>query len=60
MSGKDLIKLHLKEGWKIDRIHGSHYVIEKDNITVPIPVHGGKDLPNGTVKAILKVTGVKI
>ncbi len=60
VTGKELVKRHVKSGWRIDRIHGSHHIIEKDNVTVPIPVHAGKDLPVGTVKAILKITGLKI
>jgi len=36
----------LKEnGWELARIRGSHYIFTKDGHgTVPVPVHGARDL----------------
>lgn len=39
MKGKELVKLLQKNGWVVDRIHGSHYIMKKDNETEIIPVH---------------------
>ncbi|MCD8181194.1 MAG: type II toxin-antitoxin system HicA family toxin [Firmicutes bacterium] len=58
MKDKDLVKLLLKDGWKIDRIKGSHHVMIKGGKTEVIPVHG-KDVPTGLLNAILKRTGLK-
>lgn len=58
MKGKDLVKLMLKDGWKIDRINGSHHVMKKGLQTEIIPVHN-TDLPTGLLNAILKRTGLK-
>jgi len=58
MRDKDLLKKLLKNGWKLDRIHGSHHVVKKGNQTETIPVHG-KDVPPGLLNAILKRTGLK-
>lgn len=59
MSGKDLVRLGLKNGWAIDRIHASHYIMVKDGQTVTIPVHGNRDLKPGLLNALLKQMGLK-
>ncbi|MDD4564651.1 MAG: type II toxin-antitoxin system HicA family toxin [Eubacteriales bacterium] len=58
MKGKDLVKLLKENGWQLDRIHGSHHVMKKDNKTEIIPVHN-TDIPTGLLNAILKRTGLK-
>ena len=57
MKGMELVKLLRKNGWVVDRIHGSHYVMKKGNATEIIPVHN-KDLPIGLLMAIKKRTGI--
>jgi predicted RNA binding protein YcfA (HicA-like mRNA interferase family) len=59
MTGKELIKLMRKNGWKIDRISGSHHVLVKRNKTLTVPVHGNRDLKKGTLEALLKQGGLK-
>lgn len=59
MSGKELVKLFKKNGWVVDRTHGSHYIMKKDNMTETIPVHSNKDIPKGLANAILKRRGLK-
>jgi predicted RNA binding protein YcfA (HicA-like mRNA interferase family) len=58
MKGKELVKLLIKEGWQLDRINGSHHIMEKNGQVVSVPVHS-KDLPKGTLTAICKKAGVK-
>ena len=58
MKDKDLLKLLLLNGWKLDRVKGSHHVLKKDGMTEVIPVHG-LDVPTGLLNAILKRTGLK-
>ena len=58
MTGKELIKLLKKNGWRLDRINGSHHVMKKDGKTEIIPVHK-KDIPKGLIEAIKKRTGLK-
>ncbi len=57
MKGKELVKLLQKDGWKIERTHGSHYVMKKGTRTEIIPVHN-TDLAPGILHAIRKRTGV--
>lgn len=54
MSGKQLVKLLKKEGWKHVRTKGSHYTMSKGICSVIIPVHGNKPLKIGTYKSIQK------
>lgn len=60
MKGNEIIKLLIKDGWELDRVNGSHHIMAKGGQTVPVPVHGTKDLPKGTLKSIEKMTGVKL
>lgn len=60
ISGKKLCKVVEKDGWKLARIKGSHHIYTKENIStiIIIPVHGNRDLPLGTLKGILRDTGL--
>ena len=58
MTGKELVKRLKKNGWNLDRVHGSHHIMEKNGIMVSVPVHSGKDLKPGTLNGLLKKTGL--
>ncbi len=58
MKDKELLKLMQQDGWKIDRIKGSHHVMKKGNQTEVIPVHG-KEISTGIANKILKKIGLK-
>jgi predicted RNA binding protein YcfA (HicA-like mRNA interferase family) len=61
MSGNELVKLLKKNGWILDRICGSHHIMVKaGRRSVPVPVHGKKDLPKGLVSTILKQAEIKL
>ena len=59
MSGRDLITLLVKNGWVLDRIRGSHHVMIKGGKTLTVTVHGKRDLPKGTLSALMKHGGLK-
>ena len=59
MTGKKLIQLLKEQGWHLDRIEGSHHILEKDGKTVTVPVHGNKDLGKGLLNALMKQGGLK-
>jgi predicted RNA binding protein YcfA (HicA-like mRNA interferase family) len=59
MSGKECVKLLNKHGWALDRIQGSHHIMLKDGICIPVPVHGNAGLKPGTLNSILKKAGLK-
>jgi predicted RNA binding protein YcfA (HicA-like mRNA interferase family) len=59
MTGKELIKLLKENGWQLDRVEGSHYILIKSNRTLSVPVHGKKDLGKGLLHALMKQGGLK-
>lgn len=59
MNSRQVIKSLQNAGWVIDR-HTRHCIMKKGKQIVPIPIHGSKDLPIGTLKSIAKITGVKL
>ena len=61
LSAKSLIKTLEQNGFVFKRSKGSHhlYFHPQKNITVIVPVHGGKDLKKGTYIAILKQAGIE-
>jgi predicted RNA binding protein YcfA (HicA-like mRNA interferase family) len=55
MNGKDLSAILKGNGWTQDRVKGSHHIyIKPGKRSIPVPIHGSKDLPNGLIRAILK------
>ena len=59
LTGKELVKLAVKDGWEIVRIESSHHILVKGDITVSIPVHAGKAIPKGLLNKLLKQMGLK-
>ena len=58
MKDKELVKLLQNNGWSLDRIHGSHYILVKGKQTLSVPVHG-RDMKKGLETAILKQAGIQ-
>jgi predicted RNA binding protein YcfA (HicA-like mRNA interferase family) len=60
MNGKEIIKILEKNGWILDRISGSHHILIKEGKrSIPVPVHGKKDIPIGLAQKILKQAGIE-
>ncbi|MCD5407135.1 MAG: type II toxin-antitoxin system HicA family toxin [Desulfotomaculum sp.] len=60
MKPKELIKKLKAEGWYIDRIQGSHYILKHPNkLGRPVIPYHNKDLKSGTLNNILKQAGLK-
>lgn len=59
MTGTQVVKALQKAGWVIDR-RTRHTILKKNKKTVPVPIHGSRDLPTGTLKSIERITGVKL
>ena len=62
MNGKQVIKILEEAGFRLARIEGSHHIMVKDDHprSVPVPVHGTKDLGKGLMAAIQRQSGVKL
>ena len=60
MHGRAVIRELERHGWQQVRVTGSHHMLKKDGVTVPVPVHGSKDLGIGLLKKMEEQTGVKL
>ena len=62
MNGKDVIKALQRHGFQVVRVQGSHHILVKEGLprSVPVPVHGSRDLSVGLLKAIERQSGVKL
>ncbi|MCM1543548.1 MAG: type II toxin-antitoxin system HicA family toxin [Blautia sp.] len=58
MKGKELVKLLRENGWKLDRVNGSHHIMIKDGKSLSVPVHN-TDMRPGTLGKLLKDAGLK-
>jgi predicted RNA binding protein YcfA (HicA-like mRNA interferase family) len=60
VSGKHLCKILEKQGWTLQRIHGSHHIFGKsgDPVIITVPVHRNRDLKRGTQRQIMKSAGL--
>ena len=62
IKGDRLINALRKEGWYVDRTHGSHAIMRHENkpgTKVVIPIHG-KAIKPGTLSNILKKAGLSV
>lgn len=60
LTGKELAKLALENGWKEIRVRGSHHHFKKEGVPylVSIPIRANKDLKPGLEKKLLKDLGL--
>ncbi len=54
ISGKEMVKLLQRLGFRTARIRGSHHFMERGNQQTTVPVHGNRDLKIGTLRKILR------
>jgi len=59
VTGKQFIKLLQQNGWRLDRVEGSHHILAKGEKTISVPVHSNKDLGKGLLHALMKQGGLK-
>ena len=60
LSGKQMLKLAKRNGWKLIRITGSHHFVSKAGfLPVSIPIHRNKDLQKGLEQKLKKELGIK-
>jgi len=59
MTAKNIIDKLKANGWKLDRINGSHHVFVKAGCRpIAVPLHGNRDIGN-LAKRILKEADIK-
>jgi predicted RNA binding protein YcfA (HicA-like mRNA interferase family) len=59
MKPRELIKFLEANGYHFVRAKGgSHHIYSNDVVSVPIPIHGGKDFGENFIRMILRETGI--
>jgi len=57
IKSKGVVKILQKHGFEIKRQSGTHVIMRKGEITLPVPVHR-ETMPIGTLKSIEKQSGI--
>ncbi len=59
---KEVIKILEKVGFIKWRQKGSHLSMhrKKDNISLTVPIHFGRDVPKGTLRTIINQSGMTV
>ena len=60
--GAEVVKAFQRAGFVVDRIKGSHHVMKRDGhpVHLSIPVHPGRDVGVGLLKALIEAAGLSI
>jgi len=60
--GTEVIAALQRGGFQLSHIRGSHHYLRKPETPglVVVPIHGGKDLPVGTLRSILRQAGLSV
>ena len=60
ISGKELIKILERHGWKLLRVSGGHHIYGKPGsiVRLSVPVHGNSPLKIGLLRHLLKMSGL--
>lgn len=54
VSPKKLVAILKREGFRVARQKGSHLILMKESVRTVIPVHPGRDVKPGLVRAIIR------
>jgi len=62
LKAKDVIRILEKNGFELIRQDGSHRFFRRPNSPglVCVPVHGGRDIPQNTMRRIVKKSNLQI
>ena len=55
---EEVLRILLQIGFQAKRKKGSHLILAKGAKRVIIPIHEGRDLPKGTLRNIIKQSGL--
>ena len=59
VNGKEVVRALLNLGFRLDRVVGSHHIMVRAGLpSIPVPLHGSKALPAGTIANIIRMAGV--
>jgi predicted RNA binding protein YcfA (HicA-like mRNA interferase family) len=59
VTGKELVRMLQRHGWKLEHVRDSHHVLRKEGKHLAVPVHAGQDLGKGLLARLLREAGLK-
>ena len=61
LSGKELARLLQANGWRLQRIQGSHHIYTKlgSPVRISVPIHGNESLKAGLQRHLMKLAGLQ-
>ena len=59
VTGRDLVRLLEKHGWRLEHVRGSHHVLRKEGKHLSVPVHAARDVGKGLLARLLREAGLK-
>jgi predicted RNA binding protein YcfA (HicA-like mRNA interferase family) len=63
LKGRQVLRALRKAGFLLDHVQGSHHImVHSDDPTrmVSVPVHAGKDIKAGTLRALIRAAGLTV
>lgn len=60
LSGKEFARLLESQGWKLQRINGSHHIYAKvgSPVRISVPIHGNAAMKAGLQRHLMKLAGL--
>jgi len=60
LSGKEVVRIFEKLGWKVARQKGSHIIMIKDEGIVTLSVPNHKEIAKGTLRSLIRSAGLAV
>jgi predicted RNA binding protein YcfA (HicA-like mRNA interferase family) len=62
LNGREVRRALERAGFVFDRQDGGHAILfhPETNVTVSVPMHGGRDMPTGTLRGIIADAGLTV
>lgn len=60
LSGKEVVRVFEKLGWKIARQKGSHIIMVKDDNVATLSVPDHKEVAKGTLRSLIRSSGLTV
>lgn len=60
MSGKEVVRVFERFGWKASRQKGSHIILVKENSIVTLSIPDHKEVAKGTLRSLIRASGLTV
>jgi predicted RNA binding protein YcfA (HicA-like mRNA interferase family) len=47
-----------ENNFRLERVKGSHHIMDNGSVSISVPIHGNSDIAKGTLASILKDSGL--